>query len=302
MAKENFDKWYVRALVYEDGNVDDPKDPGGRTSDGVTQNTYNIYRDARGKPRRDVYNLNNLCKAGDAEALQERREIYKQYWDRIHGDELPGGVDYVVADGSLNSGPSQSAKWLQRALGLPHVDGEIGPATIAAAGKAPDDDLLVVDICSRRLAFMKTLKTWKRYQKGWGARVANCQKIGTAWASGSIGPDPVAVSAIGGNVKASPLDVAQPLIPVSVTQIATTAGTVATTAGGAASQVQPVAAMFPDSAGKYVLAIAGALTLVAVIANVISTSAQKRADKARSAETSEAIDTDADSVVASVHV
>ncbi|WP_292147890.1 hypothetical protein [Mesorhizobium sp.] len=54
----------------------------------------------------------------------------------MKGDQLPAGVDYVVFDGAVNSGPKQSIVWMQRALGPLYkgrVDGVIGLATIAAA-------------------------------------------------------------------------------------------------------------------------------------------------------------------------
>jgi lysozyme family protein len=52
-------------------------------------------------------------------------EIYKKkYWTGGRCDDLPSGVDYVMFDGSVNSGVA-SAKWLQRALSIT-VDGHMG--------------------------------------------------------------------------------------------------------------------------------------------------------------------------------
>lgn len=85
----------------------------------------------------------------------ERDAIYRrQYWDAIKGDKLPAGVDYVVFDGAVNSGPKQSIKWLQRALGSAYrgqIDGVIGLATFAALEATEDHDALIDRICDRRM-------------------------------------------------------------------------------------------------------------------------------------------------------
>ena len=60
--KENYDICLKATLRYEGGKVDNPKDPGGRTAYGVTQNTYNAWRAKHGlsqgiKAFRGVYGM-----------------------------------------------------------------------------------------------------------------------------------------------------------------------------------------------------------------------------------------------------
>jgi lysozyme family protein len=192
MTSQVYAKALKHVLVHEGGKVDDPQDPGARTNQGVIQRVYDGYRARKGRARRDVWLM------GPA----ERDEIYRfQYWDVIRGDELPAGVDYVVFDGAVNSGPTQSVKWLQRALGGVMVDGQIGEATLAAVAAHPDHDALIAAICVRRVAFLKALKTWGRFGRGWARRVAGVEEAGQAWASGSVGPVPVFIA--GGNAKAT---------------------------------------------------------------------------------------------------
>jgi hypothetical protein len=47
-------------LVREGGKVDNPKDPGGRTNQGVTQRVYNGWRTRSHLPVRDVYLIGDL--------------------------------------------------------------------------------------------------------------------------------------------------------------------------------------------------------------------------------------------------
>lgn len=170
-------------LVHEGGKVDHPKDPGGRTNRGITQRVFSAWLARTGKPNRDVYTITEA----------EVRAIYReQYWDVVQGDALPAGVGYVVFDGAVNSGPRQSVKWLQRALGPLYdgkVDGVVGSITLQAVQMHPDHDALIAGICERRMIFLQALKTWAIFRKGWTARVADVLAAGQAWASGTV-PSP----------------------------------------------------------------------------------------------------------------
>lgn len=182
----NFDRALRRVLISEGGYVNDPKDPGGETNKGITKRVYDAYRTRNGLARQSVRNIS------DAEVQQ----IYRQsYWDLAHCDELPSGVDYVTFDGAVNSGVGQSVKWLQMALGV-KTDGVIGPATLAAANSY-DAVSLIDAMVNRRLAFLKTLKTWPRYGKGWASRLTEVRSIAKAWAVGSAVASPVLPSATG---------------------------------------------------------------------------------------------------------
>lgn len=200
MSAKNYAACMRHVLVFEGGKVDDEHDPGGRTNQGVIQRVYDGWRERNRLPRRDVYLMTN----------EERDAIYREgYWNQIRGDQLASGIDIVVFDGAVNSGPHQSIKWLQRALGVARIDGVVGPATLAAIDMHPDHDQLVADICARRLKFLKSLKTWPRYKRGWSSRVEQVQTIGQAWATGANYSGSV-VSLLGSSAKA-PIEDAKPL-------------------------------------------------------------------------------------------
>ena len=283
----DFPKALPRILVYEGGCCNDAHDPGGRTNKGVTQATYNMYRRSKGLPAGDVFDI----------AANEVSDLYTvHYWNVVHGDELPAGLDLAVFDAAVNSGPGQAGKWLQRALGAHYLgikDGLIGGKTLDAVNAfCVDTDAtedLIAGFCSRRLATLRSLSTWKYFGKGWAARIANCQKIGLAWAAQDKAPYPIDVSDTGGNRKALIADIA----PSPVSEIATHT-TTAVAGGGAlaaqaAQQLQPLV----DTFGwlKYAcggLMLAGVLAGIAV--KVVSSIREAAADGASTAH----VDLDAD--------
>jgi lysozyme family protein len=174
-----FERSLKKVLVHEGGFSDHPKDPGGATMKGVTQGTYDAWRRAEGLPVRSV----RLMEEKELQAIYRKR-----YWDVIKGDKLPPGVSYVVFDGAVNSGPSQSVKWLQRALGI-KADGMVGQDTIGAVSAHTNHDYLIAKVLERRLAFLKALKTWKTFKNGWTDRVDGVRRVGQAWAMGDVGPE-----------------------------------------------------------------------------------------------------------------
>ena len=185
--RENFPKAMAIELRYEGGKVDDPRDPGGRTNQGVIQRVYSAYRAQKGLPVRDVYLMEP----------HERDEIYRRnYAEKIRFNDLPSGIDLLILDGAINSGPAQSVKWVQRSLGLT-ADGIMGDVTVNAIVNHPDMHKLVDDVCNRRLLFLKNLKHWPVYKNGWTSRVNTVRSTAKAWISQKDAP------AVAGTAKGS---------------------------------------------------------------------------------------------------
>jgi lysozyme family protein len=96
--------------------------------------------------------------------------LYKErYWDKVRADDLPAGVDYVVFDTAINSGPGRAAKLLQEAIGAT-PDGAIGPMTLKAVAAMPASDV-INKFQDNRLVYLQTLPTWPTFGRGWARRV-----------------------------------------------------------------------------------------------------------------------------------
>jgi lysozyme family protein len=283
--QENFARADAQVLQYEGGKSDNPRDPGGKTNQGITQGTYNAWRRSQGLAVQDVYLMTDV----------ERDAIYKsEYWVLIQGDLLPTGVDLVVYDGAVNSGVAQSVKWLQSALGTAYtgkIDGVMGTLTLDAlktSGESEDSDI-VEAICSRRLAMLKRLSTWGTFGTGWSARVANVQKTALAWIDSAPLPPVPDIAGAGGNAKA-PVSTLKPPIVSQVTAHVTTVATGASTvASQAATQVQGV----QDYAG-WIKWLFGALTVAAAIGGVVAYFATQANSAVTAGTATATVDLDAD--------
>jgi len=229
-VKENYQKAMAIELKFEGGKDDDPIDPGGRTNQGVTQRVYTAWRLKNGKLARDVF----VMEAGERDAI-----YYQNYGLKVRFDELPPGVDLVLLDGAINSGPSQSIKWAQRALNL-NADGVLGDVTMQRIQDHPDHDKLIEGICFRRMAFLRGLKTFYHFGGGWTSRVSQLKKSGQAWAMGTVGP-PV-IFAPNGNKKATIVDAKA--LPSTAPADATAAG------GGVSTALTTAQSVFEPLQGR----------------------------------------------------
>ena len=185
MAQWTYDEFLSRLLVHEGGYTNHPADPGGPTNFGITIYDYRKYV----KPG---------ATAADVKAMkiEEARRIYRaKYWDAQACDELPAGVDYAVFDYGVNSGIGRAKKVLQRVVGVA-ADGMLGPATMRAVA-ARDPKQVVVAICDERLRFLKGLRTWPVFGKGWGCRVAEVKTVALAMAAKTAMPRAQAAPAPG---------------------------------------------------------------------------------------------------------
>jgi len=163
--RSNFEACLTEIFKHEGGYVDHPRDPGGATNMGITIGTL---RDWRGKP---------VTKA-DVKALTraEAAQIYEaRYWRPVRGDDLPAGVDLVAFDPAVNSGVSRGVRWLQSGLGVPQ-DGRTGPVTVDAARRA-DPVATIKRACAARMGFLRGLRTWGTFGKGWSRRVASVEAV-----------------------------------------------------------------------------------------------------------------------------
>ncbi len=170
--EDRFDRAFDILAVHEGGYVNHPKDPGGATNKGVTQRTYNSFRARQGQGPRDVRDITDL----------EVEAIYRsQYWATVKADQLPPGLAYCVFDASVNSGPAQAAKWLQEIIGA-RIDGVVGNETLS---KIAGRDVLeiITRYCQMRLAFMRRLKHWPTFKRGWSRRVEEVKKQSLVWAT-----------------------------------------------------------------------------------------------------------------------
>ena len=156
---ENFDNALAAVLHHEGGFVNHPADPGGMTNLGCTKK---VWAEWCGR-QVDEKDMRELTKKDVAPLYKEK------YWDKVSGDYLPAGVDYVVFDCAINSGPGRAAKFLQQVAGVTQ-DGAIGPGTLRAVTAIPPAEL-IVRYSAVRLGFLQGLATWETFGKGWGRRV-----------------------------------------------------------------------------------------------------------------------------------
>ena len=156
----NWNKSFDLVIVNEGGYVDNKLDPGGATNWGCTQAVWEGY-------------IGHKVSVDDMKALtkEDVKPLYKKrYWDAIHGDAIPSGLDYCLFDCAINSGVNRSSKIIQEIVGV-FADGAIGNNTVSAITQL-NPITAINEFCDKRQAFLESLKTFPVFGKGWSKRVS----------------------------------------------------------------------------------------------------------------------------------
>lgn len=146
----NFDTAFDRLIGHEGGYSNDPRDPGGETSFGISKRSYpNVA-------------IKALTRDG-------AKEIYRRdFWD-VLGDADPA-IKFQLFDFAVNGGLATGVRKLQAAIGVAD-DGHWGAKSAAALLAMEKNDVLL-RFNAQRLRYYTSLSLWGTYGKGWTNRVA----------------------------------------------------------------------------------------------------------------------------------
>lgn len=140
-----FDRAFSFTLKWEGGRVDNIHDPGGRTNLGVTQATFNAWRDSQGQPREDVFNITR----------QEAAEIAKvRYWDAMGLDDIAArdeNLAVALFDWGYHSGVQNV---INRTAGMTTAE----------------------QVNTARMEFLTSLSNFNHFGRGWVRRVEDLRK------------------------------------------------------------------------------------------------------------------------------
>ena len=177
-------------LAQEGGWSDNPADPGGATTRGITLATFRQH----GHPDATADDLHEISD-------EEVSSIYRAgYWQPVHGDDLPAGLDVCIFDFGVNAGPGTAVRLLQECMGVV-VDGQIGPETMAAI-KAQDPAKMINRVTLAQDQYYRSLPTYGTFGKGWSARVEKRRQSALAMVQApSVAPveAPAAAAALDGS-------------------------------------------------------------------------------------------------------
>ena len=155
----DFHRCIDRILAEEGGLSAHPDDPGGLTNYGISQRSY---------PTLDIAAL----------TLDAAKALYRRdYWQPIHGDQLPPGLDLLLLDSAINQGAGTAIKLLQQALRIKD-DGVLGPITLTAAERALPD--VLDNFAAERVLRYEFNRNEAVFGRGWYRRLLRMHRH--AWA------------------------------------------------------------------------------------------------------------------------
>lgn len=134
---------------------------------GITKETLNKFN----KKYKTNLQLTTLSKTNASNVAKKLLwDIYKL--DNVHNNI----VGIAMFDLLFNSNPDNASIIIQKTVNqikgknYVNVDGNVGNKTISAINEI-DPELFVKTLCKNRLTYMKKIKTWSKYGKGWTKRV-----------------------------------------------------------------------------------------------------------------------------------
>jgi lysozyme family protein len=161
----NFEPCVAFVLGEEGPYSNDPRDPGGPTNFGITSRTLRDWR-KRDVTANDVKNM----------SVEEAKTIYRaNYWKTCSCDLLPAGIDLLVFDAAVNTGPAHGIKWMQAAVNV-FADGVVGPKTLAAVAVC-DRQSAILKMTGFRRDYYRALPSFPVFGRGWLGRVDRCEKL-----------------------------------------------------------------------------------------------------------------------------
>ena len=153
-------------LGFEGGYVNNPDDNGGATNKGITQATYNEFRQSHGLENNDVKDIND----------SEVSAIYQGFYISCGADkvsEINPKLATELFDFAINAGPTQAIKTLQKSINI-FSDGIMGPATLNAIRNIIDQSNASKNFALQRIAFYFKLvqmkPTNKQFLMSWLSR------------------------------------------------------------------------------------------------------------------------------------
>src|SRR5882757_9614145 len=91
-------------LKDEGGYAERPEEGGGAVNKGVTFTVFKAWRLKQNKPEPTWADLKAMT-------VEEAGQIYAaQFFEGVHFDDLPAGIDYCVLDAAVNGGVAGSIK------------------------------------------------------------------------------------------------------------------------------------------------------------------------------------------------
>lgn len=193
---ENFTTANEFTKKWEKGYVNHPNDPGGATYNGVSLRFIkDTGIDINGDGHIDAKDIKFLRDNGRQDLVDEI--FYKAFWRDFGLDRFKHvAIQTVLYDTSVNTGRTQTAKFLQRAcnqISPPYfqkleVDGIIGPKTLARVADLCNLDggqKLASVFLDKRMDFHNQLvnnspypdgRNYKPFAAGWRNRVNDLRK------------------------------------------------------------------------------------------------------------------------------